>query len=50
MAACNYSMLDYRRRSKEEAQRPELDSLGKNCVLIRVSSVTQVRLKLGYLA
>lgn len=50
MAACNYSMLDYRRRSKEEAQRPELDSLGKNCVLIRVSSLTQVRLKLGYLA
>lgn len=35
--------------AKEEAQGPELYSLGKNCVLICVSSLTQVRLKLGYL-
>lgn len=50
MAACKCSMIDYRRRSKEEAQRPEPYSLGQNCVLIRVLSLTQVRLKLGYLA
>lgn len=43
-------MIDHWRRSKEDAWRPELYSLGKNCISIRVLSLTQVRLKPGYLA